>query len=346
MYLVPSPPLDAEQERAVDVFRRADRFLLAGHVRPDGDCIGAQAALARVLLALGKEVTIVNPDPAEEQFDYLTRECSYRVFDGGALPAHDVACLLDISELERCGNLAEPLRSARSTKVVIDHHVFQGERWWDAAFLDVGASATGLLVYRVARALGVALDPVAAQGVFTSLVTDTGWFRYSNTDAETLAVASELVAGGVDPSRLFKAIFQRNDPRQPRAIAELLGRLEYSVDGRLAVVDWPLCNGTESALHDGDLVLDILRSVGPVEVVVFLRETEDGACKLSARSKGNYDVQALASEFGGGGHVRASGATIKGPLAEVRARVVAAAVARFDGATNGLVKPDRRRGRR
>jgi len=328
-----TPPLDDGQRRAVDVLRTRERFLLASHVRPDGDGIGAQAALARVLQGLGKTVHIVNPDAPEDRFDYLTRELEFGVFrPGDRLPDHDVTVLLDISELSRCGPLAEPLAAAPSTKVVVDHHVHHGDVWWDEAFVDVTASATGLLVHRIARALGCELDPVASAAVFTSIVTDTGWFKYSNTDAETLRVAAELTGNGLDPSRLFNEIYQRQDATQPFSLSQLLGRVEYFADRRLAVMDLSAAEAERHPSYDSDTALDILRSVRDVEVVLYLRELREGGCKLSARSKTAYDVNRLARAFGGGGHVKASGATIPGTLADVRARIVEAAIAGFDDA--------------
>lgn len=319
-------PLDTEQQRALALLRAGQRFLLVGHVRPDGDCLGGQGALARGLQGLGKSVTILNADPPAAAFDFLTRELPYAVYAGGALPAHDVVVLLDFNELARTGPMAEAIARAPSKKLVIDHHPYEGRPWWDACFVDVTASATGLLVWRILRALGAPLDPLAARAVFTSLVTDTGWFRYSNTDAETLALAGELIALGVDPAALFGALFQRRPAEEPRALAAVLARLEYHAGGRLAVTVQPLGNGGAPALDDGDPVLDILRAVGRVEVVLYLRETEAGSCKLSARSKTAFDVNRLARRFGGGGHVKAAGATLQGSLADARARVVAAAV--------------------
>ena len=195
----PSPT--PEQLRALDLVRSNKRFVLVGHVRPDGDCLGAQAAFARTLTALGKDVWVINSDPLPPNLDYLAQAVRYRVYTNGELPAHDVSVFLDFCELERCGPLAAPLRAAGSKKLVIDHHIHHGERWWDEAFVDVRAAATGLLVWRMARELGVALDAPAAAGVFTSIVTDTGWFKYSNTDAETFQVVSELVAAGVEPAK-------------------------------------------------------------------------------------------------------------------------------------------------
>ncbi len=322
----PGKPLDAEQERALALLRAGQSFLLVGHVRPDGDCLGSQGALARGLQALGKRVAILNADPPEPAFDYLTRELPYGVYAGGALPEHDVVALLDFNELSRTGPMSAALASAPSKKLVIDHHPYAGRPWWDACFVDVSASATGLLVWRILAALGAPPDALVARAVFTSLVTDTGWFRYSNTDAETLALASELVTLGAQPSALYGQLFQRRPAGEPRALAAVLARLEYFAGGRLAVVHQPLGNGGAPGLDDGDPVLDLLRAVGSVEVVLYLRETESGSCKLSARSKTSFDVNQLARRFGGGGHVKAAGATIAGPLPEVRARLIAAAL--------------------
>ena len=314
--------------RALELLRRGKRFLLCGHVRPDGDCLGAEAALARTLAGLGKTVEIVNPDPVEKRYEYLSRDCSYGTFRG-TLPEHDVAVLLDFCELERTGPMAKPLAAAPSKKLVVDHHIHHGAAWWDEAFVDPGAAATGLLVHRIAKALAVPLDAVAARGVFTSLVTDTGWFKYSNTDAETLRVASEMVSLGVDPNRIYAALYQTRPRIHPTFVGRLLSRAEFLAGDRLAVVDLPLSEGMKSEELDSDDVLDLLRSVGVVEVVLYLRELSDGTCKLSARSKGDYDVNALARRFGGGGHRKAAGATLDGPLAQVRPRVVAAALEGF-----------------
>lgn len=323
----------AVPEDVLAAVRGATSVILTGHERPDGDCIGAQAALARVLEALGKRAHVLNPDPVEVTFDYLAAEVPYGVFDGGPLPEHDLIVLLDISELSRCGALAGPLGASPATKLVIDHHVHHGEVWWDHCLVDRSASATGLLVWRLARDLGVDLDPLACAGVFTSLVTDTGWFKYSNTDAETLAVAGELIARGVEPARLYEAIYQRNEPALPRDLARLLARLEYHADGRLALL--ATAPGEEPFDGDSDLLLDILRSVDGVEVVLFLREARDGRARLSARSKGTFDVNALAREFGGGGHVKASGATLDGPIDLARERLLERGLAHVEAHFGG-----------
>jgi phosphoesterase RecJ-like protein len=322
--------LDTRAERqALDLLLACRKPILAGHVRPDGDCIGAQAALYRVLTALGKEAYILNPDPPEPQFDYLSNVLDYDHWKGGELPEHDLVVLLDCAELSRCGALGEAFGRSPAKKVVIDHHIHQEGEWWDASYRDLSCAATGLLVRRIARDLKVELDEVAAHGVFTSIVTDTGWFKYSNTDAETLQAASELVSRGVDPSRIYNAIYQRHSAEQPALLGRALQLAEYHADGRLAFVGLPVEASGKAMALDGDDLLDILRAVGRVEIVLLLRELPDGTCKLSARSKTDYDVQQLARRFGGGGHAKAAGATFRDKLAVSRERLLAAALEGF-----------------
>ena len=338
----PSRSFTPEQLRALDLLRHGRRFVLVGHVRPDGDCLGAQTALARLLEHGGREVWIINPDPPEERYDYLGDDTTFRTYRGGALPVHDVAVLLDFSELQRTGVLEKPLRDAPSKKLVIDHHLHHGEPWWTEAFVDSSASSTGLLVHRIANALDMPLDRAAARGILTSLVTDTGWFKYSNTDAETLAVASEMVELGANPTEIFGSLYQRRSRGHPAAIGRLLNLAEFFADGRLVVVGDPVTETPERDLADTDEVLDILRSVRSVEVVLYLRELKDGTCKLSARSKSAYDVNALARKFGGGGHRKASGATIKGSLADVRGIVLESALQGFDAPPERALAADHR----
>ena len=322
MTSTPNSNGNIDQREALEVLTRGQSFLLVGHQRPDGDCVGGQGGLARGLSSLGKQVHILNPDPLGPEFTYLTEELEYGAW-AGSLPQHDVCVLLDFNELSRTGEMAEAIAAHDSLKLVIDHHPPRGEPWWDAAYLDPSASATGLLVWRLLQSLGAEVDAVAAAAVYTSLATDTGWFRYSNTDAETMAVGAELLARGVDPYALFTSLNQRKPRSEPHSMGRMLLRTEFHADGRLAYVDQPL-SLEGPAVQDGDAILDVLRSVDSVEVVLYLRELEPGLHKLSARSKTTFDVNALARQFGGGGHSKASGATLRGELAEIRARLIAA----------------------
>ena len=334
----PPEPTD-EQRAAIRLLEGAQRVLLTGHERPDGDCLGSQAALARILEARGVHAFVVNPDEPEGRFGEVTGSARFLVDDGGDLPEHDVVVMLDGGDLSRTGRLAARLEAAPSKKLVVDHHLHAGAPWWDAAFVDTRASATGVLVRRIAAHLGSAIDEATARALFTTLVTDTGWFKYSNSDAETLLIASELVALGVRPATVYGDLFQRQPTHHPRTLSGALARTSYYADGRLALVDLPLGPDGTGLDADSDAVLDVLRSVESVEVALVLRAISPSACKLSARSKGAFNVQELALEFGGGGHAKAAGATMDAPLEEARGDLVERALARLDATVERRAEP-------
>jgi phosphoesterase RecJ-like protein len=307
-----------------DLIRCRQRFLLTGHENPDGDCIGSQVALFHLLRDLGKQVAIVNPDPIGRGYDFLLRHTPFGdARNGQSLPDFEVAVLLDCCQLERTGPLAARIRERDAVLAVIDHHV--GSDAGDGAVLwvDPAAAATGALVHRLYRALGLPLSAAAAEGVFLSLVADTGWFRYSNTDAGVLAMAAELAAGGVDVSALYDRLYRRMHPDSAAIMGEALRLHELRLGGRLALVrlDRTFMDRAARADFDTDLVIDPLRSLEGVEVVALLKERFDGQVKLSLRAKRDVDVQKIAAAFGGGGHRKAAGATVKLELGAAAAAV-------------------------
>jgi phosphoesterase RecJ-like protein len=333
------PPATPAQLEAVELLRSSERVLLTGHERPDGDCLGSQAALARVLNARGQSAFVLNPDPPESRYAEVTELAEFLVDDGGEIPEHDLVVMLDGGDLSRTGQLAARLEAAPSQKLVVDHHLHEGSEWWDAAFIDTSASATGILVRRIAGHLGAELDAGIARGIFTTLVTDTGWFKYSNTDQETMLIAAEMLGAGVRPAQIYSDLFQRAESEHPRTLAAALTRTAYFADGAIAVIDLPLGPDGRSSAADGDVALDILRSVEQVEVALIVREIGASRTKLSARSKGAFNVQKLAHRFGGGGHAKAAGATIEQPLIHARLELVESAVEQLAGTKDRRAKP-------
>jgi phosphoesterase RecJ-like protein len=310
----------------LDVLRSRSSFLLTGHENPDGDCLGAQVALFHLLRALGKQVHIVNPDPIGKSFDFLQQHTPFSHARGDVpLPEFEVAVLLDCCQLSRVGALGQRLAQSGKTIAVIDHHVGSDRGDGTVCYVDPTAAATGALVRRIHRELGVPLSKAAAEGVFLSLVSDTGWFRYSNADAEVFAMASELVASGVDGSRIYDALYRRNHPDSATLLAETLQRHRLRLSGKLALValDKALMERCARADFDTDAVLDPLRSLDGVEVVAMLKERFYGTVKCSLRARADVDVQQVVAAFGGGGHKKAAGATMKMTLAEAEAAIEA-----------------------
>jgi bifunctional oligoribonuclease and PAP phosphatase NrnA len=303
----------------VDLIRSRQKFLLTGHERPDGDCLGSQVALFHLLKALGKDVVIVNPDPITKTHEFLSRHTPIQaVRTGEPLPEFEVAVLLDCCQLSRLGDLGPRIQESRAVIAVVDHHVGSDRADGTVCYVDSTAAATGALVRRLYREFGVPVPLAAAEGIFLALVSDTGWFRYSNTDVEVLSLAAELLGIGVKSSEIYDQLYRRMHPGTAAIMAEAMGMHELKLQGRLAMVclGRELCDRASRVDFDTDAVIDPLRSLEGVEVVAILKERFDGVVKLSMRAKGDVDVQRIAQTFGGGGHKKAAGATIAMPLAE------------------------------
>lgn len=310
-----------------DLIRSHQSFLLTGHERPDGDCVGAQAALSQLLCLMGKTVHIVNPDPLTQGFDFLTEHTTFTTSPATEeLPDFDVAVLLDCSQLSRVGSLGKRIASRNKPIAVIDHHVGSENGDGCVSYVDVSAAATGALVRRLFAEFDVELTLPAAEGIFLSLVSDTGWFCYSNANEEVFSMAAELVALGVDSSRMYDAINRRKHKDSPLILADALKSSRLLLDGKLACISLgkPMIERCVSTGFDTDVMMDPLRSIEGVEVVALLKERFDGNVKCSLRARGDIDVQAIVSQFGGGGHKKAAGATMMMRLAEAEQAIQAA----------------------
>lgn len=319
-----------EQAEALRCLSAAKHLLLVGHQRPDGDVIGSQGALCAALTDAGKQVHIVNPDPTDDGFAFLTGKFPFTAFDG-ALPEHDTIVFMDLNEIDRTGPMTAALRSSPATKVVVDHHLASSEPWWDAAFVDVTASATGILSARIADELGHPLHGAGAEAAFLALVSDTGWFRFENANSDAFYWASRLTAAGVRPSEVQRALYQKHRPERPHALSRVLSRVEYRLGGRVGLIDLPLSELDHVSPLEGNAAMDVVRSVAGVEVVFLLRELETRQTKLSARATGDAEVHQLAVSFGGGGHAKAAGAQIDARLDKARRLVIERATEIYGG---------------
>ncbi len=312
------------QHPILDLIARSRRFVLTGHENPDGDCLGAQAALYHLLRALGKDVVVLNPDPLTHSYDFLARHTPFTsVRTGAPVPPMDVLVLLDCHELSRVGSLGDRFRIMQPKIAVIDHHLGSDAGDGTVNFVDPTAAATGALVRELWRMHDLPLTAPAAEGVFLSLVADTGWFRYSNTDSGVLRMAAEMIDAGVRPAEFYDRIFRRHQAESVGLLARTLTTHQIRLDGRYAyaVVDRPTMDLASRIDFDTDTIMEPLRSLESVEVVALLKERANQIVKLSLRARGDVDVQRIAATFGGGGHRKAAGATMNMPLTEAIAAV-------------------------
>ncbi|HEU5208133.1 MAG TPA: bifunctional oligoribonuclease/PAP phosphatase NrnA [Longimicrobiales bacterium] len=336
----------AELEDAQDI-------VLTTHVNADGDGTGSQAAFAALLQARGKHVHIVNPTAYPEAFRYLLDEEEMIVDLGdaraeGVLATCDTLCVLDTGEWSRIGRVGRALSDRRI--LVIDHHL-PGEDPIDGTDLrDPAACATGELVYDLFTATGTDWSRQALHGIYAAILTDTGSFRFANATPRAHAIAADLIARGVDPEEMYRRIYATVPLRRIALLRHALERLD--VDPVLPITWITIESGIMDSLgctsDDLDGVIEHARSIEGTEVALLFRATADGSTKVSLRSSGAVDVNAVARRFGGGGHAKASGALMGKPLQEARHLVLEAvreAVRRELGERGAAVEPpEERRG--
>ncbi len=316
-------------ERLAREFRAGRSVAISTHINADGDGCGSEAALARILTAMGMSVRIVNPTPWPDTYEFLLDPDVVDASPEGssALRKVDLLVVLDISDVKRLGNLADTVRSLKIPKIVIDHHIPSDEPPSDQMLADTAACATGELIYDLATVLGAELTPKMAVALYVAILTDTGGFRFSNTSARCLAVASQLLAAGVEPEEMYRRLYASHPIGRLHLLRDALATLEVDPAYGISWISVAAGAAEEYGLKSEDLegLAEHPRSVGGTRMAIFFRDLGHGKIKVSFRSTGAVDVNEFARQFAGGGHAKASGALIPGTIDEVRHTVVNAA---------------------
>ncbi len=299
----------------LEVCSGAARIGISGHIRPDGDCVGSCMGLYLYLKkALPQtEVCIFLEKPAE--IFHCIRDVEQIRSDFGPQERFDVYFALD-TNAERLGGAQEYYENA-GKRINIDHHISNKEGGGDLNYIDPGASSTSELVYRLIGEEG--LDQNIAQALYIGIVHDTGVFQYSNTSPETHRAAAVLQSFGFDFSRLIEETFYEKSYLQTQILGRALLESVRFLDGKcvVSVISRKTMDFYGASPHDLEGIVSQLRNIAGVECAIFLYETAQHEYKVSLRSGGLVDVAAVASYFGGGGHVRAAGCTMKGTSHDV-----------------------------
>jgi bifunctional oligoribonuclease and PAP phosphatase NrnA len=320
----------ATPERAAfhEFVSRHRRLLLTTHLNPDGDGIGSEIAMALWLRTRGNEVQVLNDSMLPRAFVFLADHQPIESWDPELAERRFSSCdaliVLDTSNRQRIGRLSDVLDRHIMPIAVVDHHVTHAKGFGQVNVIEPDASATGELVYDLIREAGDPITPAMADALYVALMTDTGSFRYSNTDSHAHRMAAELLTLGADPQRLHAAVHSHATAGRLRFFGEVLVGLEIRDQGRVAALE----AGPEVfARHgvagsDTEGLVDLPRTIAGVDVVVLFSEAEAGRIKVSMRSTGRVTVDRLAASMGGGGHPHAAGAMVSGTRADVRARVL------------------------
>jgi bifunctional oligoribonuclease and PAP phosphatase NrnA len=305
-------------EQIRDEILRAQRFLITSHLKPDGDSIGSQMAMAYALRALGKQVRIVNCDLAQPALLTFPGVSAIEI-------ASEAEGDIDLVLVMECSDLARTGVSGldRYRIVNIDHHpgnaMYGAVNWFDA-----GAAACGEMVFDVIRCLGVPVTPEIATHIYVAILTDTGSFHYSSISPRTFDICRQALEAGAEPVSIARNVFDSNNIGRLRLFGAVLGSVELDDSGRLATIylDRAMARASGGTYDDTEGLINLPLTVKEIQAVVFFKEWEGNQYRISLRSKGRIDVGEVAKQFGGGGHKNASGCTIGGSLASVRRQIV------------------------
>jgi len=302
------------------------RFLLLTHVRPDADALGSQIGLGDALAQLGKSPRIVIGSTFPERYRFLDPERRIERYQstGDSFRSNDAIVVLDTGTWSQLGECGPALRDRDVPKFVIDHHLTQDDLG-AVRLVDVSAEATGRLVVEAYSALGIKPSPSAATALFAALAMDTGWFHHSNMKAATFELAAELQSLGARPVEIYEHLYERNSLSRLRLQGRVLDRLKLAGNNKIAYSEVYLTDYPETGAHplETEDFVQLMRSVADVEVGILLIEQLDGRVKVSFRSRDAVDVAKVAEKYGGGGHARAAGATVPGPMGDAREKVLA-----------------------
>src|SRR6266852_343508 len=312
----------AKFEQIGQALREGGRFAVLSHVRPDGDALGSQLALGLSLKRLGKDVRIWNEEGMLEKYSFLPS--ANLLTKPPADPEDvDVAIALDTAIQNRLGTALPAVRSAK-VWINIDHHP-SNPGYGDLVYINPKAPATGQILFELIRSEKLPIDAAIAENLYVAISTDTGSFQYPNTTARTFEMAAELVRAGVDVGRVSQLTYENYPRRRAELLRDLLGTMRFEANDRVASFSLSLATAKKLGVlpEDNEGLIDHLRAIRGVIVAVFFEELTDDKVRVSMRSKSEaVDVCAICEKFGGGGHVLAAGARLRGTLAEVEKKIL------------------------
>jgi phosphoesterase RecJ-like protein len=297
-----------------DILASGESFLIAAHTSPDGDAMGSSVALAHLLTRLGKSVTIYNASGMPDQFAWLDTPVPVVTELPGELPQWVIA--LDSGDLHRLGD-ALAARFTRRGTVCIDHHLGNPE-YAEVNWVDPSFSSVGEMVANLAQDLDVPLSDGLGEGIYLALVTDTGYFSYGNTSPDTMMLAADILREGLDPEFFNARFLNQWSLGRMQLWSRVFGAASVHLDGTIGTIriTEAMLEETGTSSEDTDGLVNYVRRIKGVKAAISLREDGPTQTKISFRSSGLVNVQAIASTLGGGGHKNAAGALIKAPIDE------------------------------
>ncbi len=310
-------------DRIVETIREYKTFCIAGHVRPDGDCIGSQLGLALALQNEGKKITVWNDDPVPQKYQFLNPDGLFEKPKPGG--KFDCVIATDCASFERLGKAGECIGD-RKIFINIDHHE-SNTRYADVNWVSPREPSCGELIYRLLKVARWPITPPIADLLFTGISTDTGSFQYATTRPGTFHAGAELVTRGANLAKICDEVYQSYPLSRAKLLQHVYSKFRLTDNDRIAWfwLKQEDFNRTGAESNDTEGLIDHIRAIEPVVVACVFEEMEPGLTRISLRSKSAaVNVNEIAAQFGGGGHPAAAGARIPGTPLSVQRKVIAA----------------------
>jgi nanoRNase/pAp phosphatase (c-di-AMP/oligoRNAs hydrolase) len=307
-------------------------FVVTSHVNPDGDSIGSALALCEFLKAQGKDAMVAMSDATPMVYKWLDPDREMMAPADGADLTHiagvDAIFIVDVNSWERLGRIGEAIKHAPAVKAVIDHHPYR-ESITPHSVIQTEASSTAELIYNLIDTLGGPITKRAAEALYTGILTDTGSFRFANTSAHAHHITASLLEHSVKPALVYDLVYNQNSEARTRLMGQVISDIQFAGNGQVAwlTVGPSMIEDAGALPEDTSGFVDTTMTIAGVEIGIIFVGTHEGTVRISLRSRGNKNVNAVAAHFGGGGHKNASGVVYKGSIEEAVNAVTSAAVA-------------------
>jgi phosphoesterase RecJ-like protein len=314
-------------KKAVDLINKSSNVLLTAHTKPDGDACGCIVAISNVLESMGKKNRAIMLSQMPDWYDFLFAEkvpvlgedIDINQLTDGSFGEFDLIMIVDTNSLSQLPKFDQYLKQNDKPVLIIDHHA-TADGLGDVELADSSAAATGLIVYDLLKYAGWQITETIAEALFVAIATDTGWFQFSNTDSRVHRACSELIDAGAKPIDIYHNLYQNFSYARFKLTVAMLNTLELHLDGCFAIqqISQQDFEQTGATIKDTENLINECRRISTIETAVLLVELRDGRIRCSLRSTGGIDVSEIAAKFGGGGHKKAAGTFLSGPLEEAK----------------------------
>ena len=322
-----STPIDWHQVH--NVLDAAQRIMLTTHENPDGDGLGSEVALFHHLREIGKDARIINYSSLPDEYSFLGGDDIFETFNKNKqldwLKKVDLVMIFDVGDFNRVRNIKDVIEQYKLKTMNLDHHPHPEDHPFTHNVVNIDAAATGCMVFdylQIARS--EPLTKAICDGIYTAVMTDTGCFRYSNTDSKSHTIAMECLDKGVNTHEIYQLVYENSSKARMSLLGNILTTLNYELEGQLAwfIITQDMMRQASASSSDVDGFSDFVRTIKGVEVALMIYEQSYESCRINFRSKGKFRVSDIAKALGGGGHAFAAGSVIEGSLADLKEKVV------------------------